>query len=116
MTSDTTPEDEFRTYCERLTEAQLEELIVSKLAPRMNAAREAALAEDDKTGIPGLGYEWADALAWRDAAIIAREAQAAKRELRFEVEGSAMKSRPLAPEELASEGLAPEGLREEGEE
>jgi hypothetical protein len=33
MTSDTTPEDEFRGYCERLTEAQLEELIVSKLGP-----------------------------------------------------------------------------------
>ncbi|HEV8279371.1 MAG TPA: hypothetical protein VGQ26_27270 [Streptosporangiaceae bacterium] len=111
MTSDTIPEDEFRAYCERLTEAQLEELIVSKLAPRMNAAREAALAEDDKTGIPGLGYEWADALAWRDAAIIAREVQAAKRELRFEVEGSAMQSRPLTPEELT-----PEELREEGEE
>jgi len=111
MTSDTTPEDEFRAYCERLTEAQLEELIVSKLAPRMNVAREAALAEDDKTGIPGLGYEWADALAWGDAAIIAREVQAARRELRFEVEGSAMQSRPLTPEELTAEGL-----REEGEE
>ena len=112
MTSDTTPEDEFRAYCERLTEAQLEELIVSKLAPRMTAAREAALAEDDKTGIPGLVYEWADALAWRDAAIIAREVQAAKRELRrFEVDGSAMQSRPLTPEELT-----PEELREEGEE
>src|SRR5436189_1945045 len=82
MTSDTTPEDEFRTYCERLTEAQFEELIVSKLAPRMNAAKEAAMAEDDKIGIPGLGYEWADALAWRDAAIIAREVQKRRREER----------------------------------
>ena len=110
MTSDTTPEDEFRTYCERLTEAQFEELIVSKLAPRMNAAREAALAEDDKTGIPGLGYEWADALAWGDAAIIAREVQAVWPELRpyqasfvtLKIQAGRARSSTTAPGKIAS--------------
>src|SRR6266516_3998791 len=86
MTSDTAPGDEFRAYCEQLTKAQVEELIVSKRAPRMNAAKEAAIAEDAKIGIPGLGYKWADALAWRDAAITAREVQKRRREERILLE------------------------------